>query len=306
MGGFLHVEEAQLRHHLLCLATALVLTGSIWADPGVRETGFVLLREGVGARAAGMGEAYTAVAGDQTAAYWNPAGVAVLNRKDFVLMHQRSLQGINQAYGGWATGNEKRGLALSLAVYSVGGFEARTEPTLEPLGTFGVYDLNAGVSYGQRFGQRTYFGFAVKALHENIESESAWGLGVDLGLMMRFGIPGLTAGVSYRNLGRMEVLDQKRTPLPRTVRFGASYVRNTLTLSADYRLPEKGNSGANVGLEYVLNERLFLRGGFITGHDTRSWSLGMGVTRRNWRVDYAFVPLSSGLGGAHRVALGIR
>jgi hypothetical protein len=295
-----------LRRYLLFVMVGMLCAGQIEANTAARQTGFVLLREGVGARAAAMGEAYTAVVGDQTAAFWNPAGVAALQRKDFVLMHQKSIQGINQAYGGWAYGNQKRGLALSLGVYSVGGFEARTEPTLEPLGTFGVYDLNAGVSYAQRFGQHTYFGFNVRALHENIDSESAWGVGVDLGVLYQPGIQGVMVGVTYRNLGRMERLDQERTPLPRTVRFGASYEHHALMVSGDFRMPNKGSSGANVGLEYAVKQHLFLRGGFMTGHDTRSWSLGLGVTRKNWRVDYAFVPVSAGLGGAHRVALGIR
>ena len=284
----------------------VLCAGQVVAATEVRQTGFVLLREGIGARAAAMGEAYTAVVGDQTAAYWNPAGVAALKGKDFVLMHQKSIQGINQAYGGWAFGNQKRGLALSLGVFSVGGFEKRIEPTVEPLGTFGVYDLNAGFSYAQRIGQKMYFGFNVRALHQNIEAESAWGVGVDLGVLYQTGIPGLMVGATYRNLGRMERLDVERTTLPRTMRLGASYVKNAVTVSGDFRMPEKGDLGANLGLEYVVKERLFLRGGFLTGHDTRSWSLGVGVMRKNWRVDYAFVPVSDGLGSGHRVALGIR
>ncbi|MDE0088520.1 MAG: hypothetical protein OXU23_22545, partial [Candidatus Poribacteria bacterium] len=43
------------------------------ASTAARKAGFVLLREGVGARAAAMGEAQTAVVGEQTAAFWNPA-----------------------------------------------------------------------------------------------------------------------------------------------------------------------------------------------------------------------------------------
>lgn len=294
------------RYLFLWMMVGLLGAVQAEANTSVRETGFVMLREGIGARASAMGEAYTAVVGDQTAAFWNPAGVAAMQGKDFVLIHQRTLAGINQAYGGWAYGNQKRGLALSLGVYSVGGFEARTEPTLEPLGTFGVYNVNAGLSYAQRFGQRIYFGFNVRALHESIASESAWGMGVDVGLLYRPNIDGLTVGATYRNVGRMEYLDVVRTPLPRTLRLGAAYQRSALTVSGDFRLPHKGNSGAHLGLEYTIKQRLFLRGGLMTGHDTRSWSLGVGVMRKNWRVDYAFVPVSDALGSGHRVTLGIR
>ncbi|MBT5829524.1 MAG: hypothetical protein HOH77_04945, partial [Candidatus Latescibacteria bacterium] len=99
-----------MRRHLFFIMLGLWVVGPIQADMATRQTGFVLLREGVGARAAAMGDAYTAVVGDQTAAHWNPAGLAALQGKDFVLMHQTSIQGINQAYGGWAYGNQKRGL----------------------------------------------------------------------------------------------------------------------------------------------------------------------------------------------------
>ena len=33
---------------------------------------------------------------------------------------------------------------------------------------------------------------------------------------------------------------------------------------------------------------------------------GVGLQRRNWRVEYAFVPGALGLEGSHRVAVGIR
>ena len=129
------------------------------ASASAHKVGFVLLREGVGARAAAMGEAQTAVVGEQTAAFWNPAGVAAMQGKHFILAHHRSFQGIRQGYGGWAYGNDRRGLALSLGVYGAGGLEARREPTATPAGTFSVYDLNAGLSYAQKIGSEFMWGF---------------------------------------------------------------------------------------------------------------------------------------------------
>ena len=40
------------------------------------------LRIGVGARAEGMGEAFVAVANDPSAVFWNPAGLASLQRRE--------------------------------------------------------------------------------------------------------------------------------------------------------------------------------------------------------------------------------
>ena len=294
-----------MKHIILGILILTCGSFSAEASTSARKVGFVLLREGVGARAVAMGEAQTAVVGDQTAAVWNPAGVAAMRGKHFVLAHHRSFQGIKQGYGGWAYGNDKRGIALSLGVYGTGGLEARREPTATPAGAFGVYDLNAGLSYAQKIGRRIYLGFSVRALHENIGPESAWGMSVDMGALYRLS-EHLMLGVAYRNLGRMARLDRERIPLPRVFRMGIAWSWRAWTTSADFRLPAMGNRGAHVGIEYGLMDKLFLRGGLQTGHDTRTLSFGLGIARGAWRVDYAFVPASHGLGNAHRIAVGIR
>ena len=276
------------RWWVLCLVVTLVPAGAVWgASAG--ESGFVLLREGVGPRAAAMGEAYTAVVGDQTAAYWNPAGVAALGGKDFLLTHHRSFQGIQQTYAGWGYGNGSRGVALSLAVHSVGGLETRMGPSAEPLGTFNMYEVNGGFSYAQRIGRRVHVGLAG-----------------DIGLLITTPVEGLALGAAYRNLGRMGRLDRERVPLPRTFRAGVALSRGPIVGSLDLRLPEEGERGLNMGLEYGVGDRLYLRGGYRTGSETRDLSFGIGLQQRNWRIDYAYVPSDLGLGGSHRIGLGIR
>ncbi|MCZ6632362.1 MAG: PorV/PorQ family protein [bacterium] len=294
----------RLNQVIFCLVFLWGLVTIVEGAVSSRQAGFVSLREGIGARAAAMGEAYTAVVGDQTAAFWNPAGVAPMQGKDFLLVHNRSIQGIQQAYGGWAYGNGKRGIGLSLAVFSVGGLETRTGPSAEPLGTFSLYDLNAGFSYAQRFGERLYMGSNLRALHENIGPESAWGFAVDVGAIYR--LEKVTFGAAYRNVGRTERLDRERIRLPRTFRVGAAYRRGAAMGSVDFRVPEQGAQGIHLGLEYAVKEVLFLRGGYRSGHETRDFSFGFGLVKRNWRMSYAFVPSDLGWGGSHRMAVGIR
>ena len=45
------------------------------------------LKMGVGARALGMGSAFTAMADDATSAFWNPAGLARLQKGEASFMH---------------------------------------------------------------------------------------------------------------------------------------------------------------------------------------------------------------------------
>ena len=51
---------------------------------------------GVGARAMGMSGAFTAVADDASAAYWNPAGLAQLESLEIQGMFGSYLSGLNQ------------------------------------------------------------------------------------------------------------------------------------------------------------------------------------------------------------------
>lgn len=288
---------------IICLILTLVPQRGEGAASGV---GFVLLREGIGARAAAMGEAYTAVVGDQAGSFWNPGGVAALSRKDFLVSHHSSFQGLQQTYAGWAYGNGRRGIGISLGVHSMGDLETRTGPTAEPLGTFSIFESNASFTVSQRFGQRLYAGTNIRLLHEAIGSDSASGFAVDLGFIYRTPIDGVTLGAAQRNWGRTARLGQERVPLPRTIRLGAAVVRGPITGSVDLRFPKDSDRGVNLGVEYSHREAIFIRMGYRSGSDTRDFSYGFGVRCRNWRVGYAFVPSSLGFGGSHRIGVGIR
>ena len=64
-------------------ALALLLAPPAFADKYAGE----FLKAPVGPRAIGMGAAFTAVADDATASYWNPAGMVYLPYKEVVAMH---------------------------------------------------------------------------------------------------------------------------------------------------------------------------------------------------------------------------
>ena len=277
-----------------------------WEEASGKGAGFVLLREGVGARAEAMGGAYTAVVGDQTAASWNPAGLGALKGKDFLVTHHSSFQEIQQTYGGWAYGNTRAGVALSLGIYSVGGIEARTGPSAQPSGTFGIYEINAGLSYAKRIKKGLYGGTTARVLHEAIGPERASGFSVDLGVLYRFSGERLTVGASYRNLGRMEALDVERTPLPETFRAGIAWQTGRLTGSFDLSAPRRGSVGLHTGLEFRLKGALCLRAGYRSGIDIRDWSFGIGIQPGGWRIEYAYVPAALGLAGSHRLEFGLR
>ena len=289
----------------LVLLSTLVMYGSVYGQVSSGSS-LELITEAVGARSAAMSGAMVSVTDDQTALYANPASVALMSQKDFVVSHHSAIAGIHQFQSGWAYGNGRAGVGLSLGFHTAGGFETRTGPSLSPVGTFNLFEFNAAFTYGQRIATHIYGGFTARYLHQDLEADRASGFGLDLGLAYRPEGSPLGLAASVLNLGRMDELDQTSSPLPREMRAGVSFAQNRFLLSTDLRVPRFGSTGILVGGEFRPVPALAIRAGYQSGHDTRSFSYGLGLTRRNWRIDYAFVPSDLGLEDSHRISIGIR
>ena len=75
----------------------LMLSYSCYASgPGTTAANY--LKIGVGARATAMGGAFTAIADDATALYWNPAGLSQIKGKQLSASYNSWFAGINQGY----------------------------------------------------------------------------------------------------------------------------------------------------------------------------------------------------------------
>lgn len=78
---------------VLMLVSSLILTLVSVAKFALAEDGShtaEFLSHGVGARALGMGSAFVSIADDATAAYWNPAGLAKVEKHAFSIMYSDS------------------------------------------------------------------------------------------------------------------------------------------------------------------------------------------------------------------------
>ena len=85
------------------IAALLLILGlsTVHAGSNPANTGLAFLKIGVGGRAVGVGEAYTAIANDASAAYWNPAGLAQLEHTEFLLTHNEWIQDVAHDFLGF-------------------------------------------------------------------------------------------------------------------------------------------------------------------------------------------------------------
>ena len=104
----------------ISLAVGLLgLPGMTWAG-SAGTSGATVLNIPVGARAIGMGEAFTAMADNASSLYWNPAGIAILNQSEASFMYNPFMRDMAYHNASVVTPLENGGLGASLSYLSYG------------------------------------------------------------------------------------------------------------------------------------------------------------------------------------------
>jgi hypothetical protein len=152
------------------------------------------LKIGIGARAAGMGNAMTATANDATAAYWNPAALNTLRtRHEIGLMHAEYFAGVARYdYAGFVTridSTRRIGIsAIRLGVDDIPNtlnFRDGNSFNYARITEFSVADLAILISYAQAIRKvpGLNIGANIKIVNRTVgDFATAWGFGLDAGV----------------------------------------------------------------------------------------------------------------------------
>jgi len=282
------------------------------AFPGSGErSGLAFLRIGAGSRAAAMGEAFVAVSDDASANFWNPAGLALLESTEIMFVSNSFVQDITQEYIAVATGSGAFKFGGALNLVNLGVLEKRNE-TGELEGEFKPFDLAASFSMAYPAFDWMDVGGTVKGVMEDIDTETAYGLLFDAGVLVRTPLEGLAAGAVVQNLGSSMKFIEDPFDAPRTIRAGVSYVSemarlsSTLGLALDLVFPLDDDVQINMGTEWNYDDLVAARIGYRGGSDTQGFTTGAGFSYMRFRVDYAYAPFSGSLGGTHRIGVSYR
>ncbi|MCH7676197.1 PorV/PorQ family protein [candidate division KSB1 bacterium] len=274
-------------------------------------TGLAFLKLGVGARAGGLGGAFSAVSDDATATFWNPAGLTYSHRAQVAFTHTEWVQDITNEFLAFIFPAFRGTIGLSVYANNVGGIERRINPSDEPIGTVEANDIALGFSYATSINSSLKAGLTVKYLYEKIFIESAAGYAFDFGLIFQPFSNSLRLAVVAQNLGSMNKLRAVSINLPKTVRLGVSYllaldeISGTVLLTADGVKVIETDFRGGFGVELQFKDRLAVRVGYQTGLSQQAFGGGLGLKINRYHLDYGFTPFDSNFGDTHRFSFAI-
>lgn len=298
------------------LVPQVAVAGQIFEKVGTYAAQF--LKIGISARATAMGSAFTALADDATASFWNPAGLVAVDGTVVTLNHTEWPADINLEYAnytfspGFVQGKvslHARGLTMDPQVVRT---IYRQEGTGEE---FDAGDMSFGLSYARYFTDKFSSGLTMSWMHMGLADQSVDSFVLDFGLMYRVGIRGMRLGMAVQNIGSEVNFDNRASKLPTVFKVGLSLdaYRNgphSLITVGEFSRPSDNKERQNVGLEYSYNNFVFLRSGYNINYDSETFAAGAGVALQTSQstainADYSFVDMGS-LGGVHRVSLGFK
>jgi len=297
--------------HLLFILLVLTLPSQADAgDPG--DAGALFLRFGVGARAAGMGEAFTAVALDASALYWNPGAMSAVLSTNLMFTHTEYFQSVRVEQLSLTHETDYGTLGLSFVGLYMDDMDRYEDiPSSIPLGTFSAYDVSFALGFSRYIVPNVALGLAVKPVFQKIDQSTASGLAFDAGLFHVSQIEGIKLGAVLANVGAPMKFETEEYALPRVFKLGASYERNVRALKGDVVVnldvlfPNDGNVKQHIGAEYGYSRTLYLRAGYKAGYDSQGPAFGVGVEYRKFTLDYGVLFGSNDLGDNHKISLSL-
>lgn len=288
---------------------------------------------GVGARALGMGGAFAGVADDVTACFWNPAGLYLINQKEFSLMHAETFGSLlNQDFAAVAIplGGEVNKSALAFSLQRLGGGGVKITD-LEKKG-LDISDSNLVVllreeshadyalflSYSQQMRPQISWGANLKVIYRDVITTTAYGIGADLAFLVR-PYPFLAVGANLMDLASSILFYDNGTTenINPTTKLGAAFNRQSgdfdMVFAADADIRYEGRKSTSqywigklsadmhYGTEISYKGKLAGRMGFDQGNFTA----GAGLWINQLGLDVAYLSHQE-LDNTYRISLLVR
>ncbi|MCB9057256.1 MAG: PorV/PorQ family protein [Calditrichae bacterium] len=312
---------------MIFLALLLLFCSNSWASSFKKYAGEFLYL-GAGSRGTAMGGAFSALANDVSAIYWNPAGLMEANGLQLQFMHSKQfISSIQNSFLSASTPlTENSAIAASLYYLTVNDIKDsrnalvnnRVDPALVKLFNTGDYIFT--LAYAEKYNQDLDWGVNVKFIYRDFELESATGIGFDAGL--KYTMNNLRFGLVLRDFTSTLIAwstNEKQFITP-SMRLGSAFsffipaADLAITPTIDVNLLAENREYSSqfsigplsadlmAGMEISYDEMLALRLGI---DDIQRFNAGIGISLPRVTLDYAFTEYGNELGNIHRISLHI-
>jgi len=307
--------------------TLAAQASDIHSNAGTSASAFLKLGTGAPEGQA-LGNAYTALSNGTQALFWNPAGAATANTREFQVSHMQWFEGVGDTALAYIQPIGKTNLGVTLRYLRLSSLEFRDDYgiTYDHSGQV-IQDYVATVSLA-----RTFFGFldiggTAKYINENNYGLKYINPAFDVGGRLRFGRNDtVVLGIMGQNLG-------DKDEVPTALRGGAALNTKYFTVAGELVKYVDDKLRYGVGLVIHIPEEMVevatfdIRVGYYnrenTGYDdehgigdklgigdTSKLSFGVGfysseVMGYGLGIDYAMMP-SGALGTAHQLSVKVQ
>ncbi|HKJ68693.1 MAG TPA: PorV/PorQ family protein [bacterium] len=204
-------------------------------------------------------------------------------------------------------------------------------------GTFSVQEYALGLSYARNISSQFAIGGQVKYALQNLgdvviydefadetidRTNEVSNIVLDFGTIYYTGFKDLRFGMSFRNFSDQSDYFDQRFELPLNFTFGLAMDvltlfsgegglagSNNLTVAFDWVHPRDYAERQHLGLEYVFNDMLFLRGGYRFNYDEQGLTAGLGVnfevSNIGLNVNYSYDDFGKYFNAVNRIAFGV-
>jgi long-subunit fatty acid transport protein len=320
---------------VLLILTVIMSMDGFCQDDGINKVGttsFQFLKVMPDARSTAMGEAYTAVACDANAVFWNPSALTKVKGLDVSVSYLDWLLDMNHQSVALAYTFPRIGtIGIVGLITNVGDIEETSVEYLYRDDNTGYYNPGLtgrtvrpsaqvfGLSFARALTDKFSFGINAKYVREDLVNESAAAMVFDGGFTYNTGFRSLQLASAIRHFGPdIQFLDHGESyPLPQTLTIGVSgYLfgpRNAFLARASnhqllisYDLGEARDYGqqSHLGLEYAMQDVLFLRAGYKFNYDEEGLTLGFGLNILHTRFDFSYADYGPSLNSVYRFSLG--